>query len=181
MSGGFKVDSVDLILNLKASQHMEYIELTSGNLILNFDSAAEFPQVTFPHDGLYSTNNSNRFIINGFKEKVFKFGSDSTGLSTEKLALIMADSSSVGIDVNGYLYLIQDSDGDGVVDSEDICPNTPGGEIVDSGGCSISQKDSDGDGVNDNLDACPNTPLGTVVDSSGCEIPLSIESIKHIN
>ena len=181
MRGGFKVDSVDLILNLKASQHMEYIELTSGNLILNFDSAAEFPQVTFPHNGLYSSNNSNRFIINGFKEKVFKFGSDSTGLSTEKLALILADSSSVGIDVNGYLYIIQDSDGDGVVDSEDICPNTPDGEIVDSGGCSISQKDSDGDGVNDNLDACPNTPLGTVVDSSGCEIPLSIESIKHIN
>ena len=181
MRGGFKVDSVDLILNLKASQHMEYIELTSGNLILNFDSAAEFPQVTFPHNGLYSTNNSNRFIINGFKEKVFKFGSDSTGLSTEKLALILADSSSVGIDVNGYLYIIQDSDGDGVVNSEDICPNTPDGEIVDSGGCSISQKDSDGDGVNDNLDACPNTPLGTVVDSSGCEIPLSIESIKHIN
>lgn len=181
MRGGFKVDSVDLILNLKASQHMEYIELTSGNLILNFDSAAEFPQVTFLHDGLYSTNNSNRFIINGFKEKVFKFGSDSTGLSTEKLALILADSSSVGIDENGYLYIIQDSDGDGVVDSEDICPNTPDGEIVDSGGCSISQKDSDGDGVNDNLDACPNTPLGIVVDSSGCEIPLSIESIKHIN
>ena len=38
-----------------------------------------------------------------------------------------------------------------------------------------------GDGVNDNLDACPNTPSGAVVDSSGCEIPLSIESIKHIN
>ena len=44
------VDSVDLILNLHASQHME-IELTSGNLILNFDSAAEFPEVTFLHDG----------------------------------------------------------------------------------------------------------------------------------
>jgi plastocyanin len=181
MRGGFKVESVDLILNLKASQHMEHIDLISGNLILNFDSAAEFPQVSFPHNGLYSSNNSNRFIINGFKEKVFSFGSDSTGLSPEKLALIMADSSSVGIDGQGYLYIIMDSDGDGVVDSEDSCPNTPDGEIVDSGGCSISQKDSDGDGVNDNLDACPNTPLGAVVDSSGCEIPLSIESIKHIN
>ena len=93
----------------------------------------------------------------------------------------MADSSSVGIDGQGYLYIIMDSDGDGVVDSEDICPNTPDGEIVDSVGCSISQKDSDGDGVNDNLDACPNTALGAVVDSSGCEIPLSIESLKNIN
>ncbi len=180
MRGGFKVDSVDLILNLKASQHMEYIELTSANLILNFDSAAEFPAVTFPHDGLISSNNNNRFIINGFKEKVFRFGTDSTGLSSEKLALIMADSSSVGIDGQGYLYIIMDSDGDGVIDSEDICPNTPDGELVDSVGCSISQKDSDGDGVNDNLDTCPNTPSGAIVDSSGCEIPLSIESVKHI-
>ena len=56
MRGSLKVDSVDLILNLHASQHMEVIELTSGNLILNFDSAAEFPEVTFLHDGLYSSN-----------------------------------------------------------------------------------------------------------------------------
>ena len=181
MRGSLKVDSVDLILNLNASQHMEVIELTSGNLILNFDSAAEFPEVTFLHDGLYSSNNSNRFIINGFKEKVFRFGSDSTGLSSEKLALIMADSSSVGIDGQGYLYIIVDSDGDGVIDSEDLCPDTPVGESVDSDGCSSSQKDSDGDGVTDNLDACPNTSAGATVDSSGCEIPLSIEFSNFIN
>ena len=181
MRGSLKVDSVDLILNLNASQHMEVIELTSGNLILNFDSAAEFPEVTFLHDGLYSSNNSNRFIINGFREKVFRFGSDSTGLSSEKLALIMADSSSVGIDGQGYLYIIMDSDGDGVIDSKDLCPNTPEGESVDSDGCSSSQKDSDGDGVTDNLDACPNTSAGATVDSSGCEIPLSIELSNSIN
>ena len=181
MRGSLKVDSVDLILNLHASQHMEVIELTSGNLILNFDSAAEFPEVTFLHDGLYSSNNSNRFIINGFREKVFRFGSDSTGLSSEKLALIMADSSSVGIDGQGYLYIIMDSDGDGVIDSKDLCPNTPEGESVDSDGCSSSQKDSDGDGVNDNLDACPNTSAGANVDSSGCEIPLFIELSNSIN
>ena len=69
MRGSLKVDSVDLILNLHASQHMEVIELTSGNLILNFDSAAEFPEVTFLHDGLYSSNNSNRFIINGLEKR----------------------------------------------------------------------------------------------------------------
>ena len=181
MRGSLLVDSVDLILNLNASQHMEHIELTSGNLILNFDSAAEFPEVTFLHDGLYSSNNSNRFIINGFREKVFRFGSDSTGLSSEKLALIMADSSSVGIDGQGYLYIIMDSDGDGVIDSQDLCPNTPEGESVDSDGCSSSQKDSDGDGVTDNLDACPNTSAGATVDSSGCEIPLSIELSNSIN
>jgi hypothetical protein len=32
-----------------------------------------------------------------------------------------------------------DSDGDGVLDSEDDCPNTPPGAIVDAHGCSINQ------------------------------------------
>jgi hypothetical protein len=32
-----------------------------------------------------------------------------------------------------------DSDGDGVLDSEDECPNTPPGAIVDAHGCSIHQ------------------------------------------
>ena len=32
-----------------------------------------------------------------------------------------------------------DSDGDGVPDSRDFCPNTPPGEVVDTNGCSISQ------------------------------------------
>ena len=39
-----------------------------------------------------------------------------------------------------------DSDGDGVLNSLDICPNTTSGESVDSDGCSECQKDADGDG-----------------------------------
>ncbi|MDB2352418.1 hypothetical protein N9V92_04440 [Luminiphilus sp.] len=34
-----------------------------------------------------------------------------------------------------------DTDGDGVEDSADLCPNTPPGETVDSDGCSASQSD----------------------------------------
>ena len=45
-----------------------------------------------------------------------------------------------------------DSDGDGIVDAEDKCPNQAG---VAPEGCPVSQ-DSDGDGVNDLRDACPN-------------------------
>ena len=61
-----------------------------------------------------------------------------------------------------------DSDGDGVIDPDDKCPNTPPGETVDADGCSLSQLDSDGDGVSDSLDSCPNTPLGERVDANGC-------------
>ena len=62
-----------------------------------------------------------------------------------------------------------DSDGDGVYDYQDNCPDTPAGATVDSRGCPL---DSDGDGVYDYLDKCPNTPTGARVDENGCPIIL---------
>jgi len=60
-----------------------------------------------------------------------------------------------------------DSDGDGVPDSIDKCPNTPPGAKVDASGCEFDQ---DGDGVVDRLDQCPDTPHGTPVDAKGCPL-----------
>jgi outer membrane protein OmpA-like peptidoglycan-associated protein len=62
---------------------------------------------------------------------------------------------------------IIDSDGDGVPDSIDQCPNTPHGVAVDAKGCPL---DSDQDGVPDYLDKCPNTPAGVKVDAQGCPL-----------
>ena len=71
-----------------------------------------------------------------------------------------------------------DSDGDGVVDPNDRCPNTPAGVAVDADGCPL---DEDGDGVPDYLDECPGTIAGAVVDAKGChyedEEPVSAEVI----
>jgi OOP family OmpA-OmpF porin len=60
-----------------------------------------------------------------------------------------------------------DSDGDGVCDGCDKCPDTPKCAIVDARGC---PKDSDGDGVYDGCDKCPGTPSCCIVDEHGCEI-----------
>ena len=60
-----------------------------------------------------------------------------------------------------------DSDGDGVIDSQDRCPNTPAGAKVNTDGCEL---DSDGDGVLDSKDRCPNTPAGAKVNADGCEM-----------
>ncbi len=60
---------------------------------------------------------------------------------------------------------LADSDGDGVVDPEDQCPDTPANVKVDSLGCPV---DSDGDGVADYLDQCPDTPAGAPADAVGC-------------
>ena len=61
----------------------------------------------------------------------------------------------------------KDSDGDGVVDYQDDCPDTPKGAIVNSRGC---PSDADGDGVFDGVDECPDTPKGVVVDAKGCPV-----------
>jgi OmpA-OmpF porin, OOP family len=59
-----------------------------------------------------------------------------------------------------------DADGDGVPDSLDKCPGTPAGMKVGPDGCPL---DSDNDGVPDHLDKCPGTPAGAIVDANGCE------------
>jgi len=60
-----------------------------------------------------------------------------------------------------------DSDKDGVIDSQDLCPGTPAGVKVDAKGCPV---DSDNDGVADYLDQCPGTPVGVKVDAKGCPV-----------
>jgi OOP family OmpA-OmpF porin len=68
-----------------------------------------------------------------------------------------------------------DSDGDGVFDDADRCPNTPPGVKVDQYGCEL---DSDRDGVVDSKDKCPNTPAGAKVDATGCQIIIRLEGVN---
>ncbi|HPR53171.1 MAG TPA: OmpA family protein [Deltaproteobacteria bacterium] len=68
-----------------------------------------------------------------------------------------------------------DSDGDGVADDKDRCPDTPRGASVDTSGCPT---DSDGDGVYDYLDKCPGTQPGMKVGADGCPIPVATRSAE---
>ncbi len=54
----------------------------------------------------------------------------------------------------------KDTDGDGIYDIDDECPETPG--LPEFNGC----PDSDGDGIEDRKDACPNTP--GLAEFNGC-------------
>jgi OmpA-OmpF porin, OOP family len=58
-----------------------------------------------------------------------------------------------------------DSDGDGIADKDDKCPTTAG--LKKYNGCPIP--DSDGDGINDEDDKCPNTP--GMARYGGCPVP----------
>jgi len=67
---------------------------------------------------------------------------------------------------------IPDQDGDGVLDADDDCPNTPPGATdVDGFGCSDDQRallDDDGDNIPNGRDQCPGTSPGDGVDAFGC-------------
>ena len=86
------------------------------------------------------------------------------------------DMNSPGFDYDSGYGLIQadtalaslDTDGDGVVNSSDLCPGTLSGKSVDANGCADSQKDDDGDGVTNDIDLCPGTVTGQSVDTDGC-------------
>lgn len=93
-----------------------------------------------------------------------------TGLEdvTQSVAGLNADETMWGYSISGgisYFFGSKDSDGDGVKDKDDACPDTPMNVEVDARGCPV---DSDGDGVPDYLDNCPDTPAGARVDSQGC-------------
>ena len=72
------------------------------------------------------------------------------------------------------LFTETDSDGDGVIDSEDQCPGTPQGVKVDNFGCPL---DTDNDGVPDYKDKCPNTKSGLEVDENGCAIDTDSDGV----
>jgi len=61
-----------------------------------------------------------------------------------------------------------DSDGDGIFDPYDSCPDSNPELTIDENGCNLAQKDSDNDGVNDLMDDCPGTEIGIPVLSNGC-------------
>lgn len=81
----------------------------------------------------------------------------------------IAEETTHNVEVTGGISLFlgggRDSDGDGVRDSLDRCPDTPRVATVDDNGCPI---DTDRDGVADYVDRCADTPDGARVNAEGC-------------
>ena len=66
-----------------------------------------------------------------------------------------------------------DTDGDGVPDDQDNCPDTPNADQADldgDGAGDACDVDDDNDGVPDSADNCPDTPEDEIVNEDGCSI-----------
>lgn len=124
----------------------------------------------FDPKGASSDNETFANLGLGIKRKL----SDAWLVRADARTLYSFDEAETDYGVNvGVSYLFggtkavaeKDSDGDGVFDNSDQCPNTPAGAAVNSVGCPL---DSDGDGVFDYEDKCLNSPAGAKVNAEGC-------------
>ena len=61
-----------------------------------------------------------------------------------------------------------DTDGDGIIDNNDVCDWTDDATTVNETGCSWAQRDDDADGVLNADDLCAGSEINSVVDEDGC-------------
>jgi hypothetical protein len=104
-----------------------------------------------------------------------ELAADAMGLIGINISNITADGftlqASVDLSTGSNFTLdlthMHDTDGDGVSDDDDICPDTPPETPVDEDGCSGDQRDPDGDGVDIADDNCPDVANADQTDTDG--------------
>src|SRR6266496_5039163 len=156
------VGAASLVLNFGGARNLFYI--LGGYSRLDYEQAAPY---RFTDNAIHGALGDRVFLGDraALRVEVRGIYAPNTGLPGADWAGHVV--GSVGLSVFAGGGPATDSDGDGVPDRRDACPNTPAGATVDARGC---PSDSHGDGVLDGLDRCANTPRGAHVDASGCPL-----------
>ena len=115
-----------------------------------------------PNGGQFNEGQTVSFTVTPSENFIFKNWSGSDTSSNNPLSLNINSSKTLTAN-----FEKKDTDGDGVTDDVDQCPNTTSGEEVSETGCSSSQVDTDGDGVVDSIDQDNSTREGVPVDDNG--------------
>ncbi len=101
------------------------------------------------------------------KDQIIEYRNGNDNLYTEEVSKIRDLSNRVMVGIYVIPQKILDSDNDGIMDRNDICPDTLESLAVDEKGCPL---DSDKDGVIDYYDKCTDTSSGLIVNKFGCHI-----------
>jgi len=90
----------------------------------------------------------------------------------QKATIVGGDMVELGF-TNRYNLPPPDSDGDGLADKVDACPNKGASSYgLSATGCPLPPPDSDGDGLTDNVDVCPNKGASSYgLFATGCPLP----------
>ncbi|MCW1953298.1 MAG: gliding motility-associated C-terminal domain-containing protein [Flavobacteriia bacterium] len=143
------------------------VSLSDFSVPAKVDSDPDFtitaPTSTVPGTIVYSSSDLTVATISGNTIQIV--GAGTTSITATQLA-IANKYNSASIATN-FIVAVGDTDGDGVLDPFDLCPNTPSGAVVNSDGCAASQRDTDSDGINDSLDNCPFVANASQADADG--------------
>ncbi|MFN8177431.1 MAG: OmpA family protein [bacterium] len=153
---------LELLIPNHQAEHQLYIDAGLGIMKIDLDNADSFSR-TYWSVGIgkrWAINETMRLHVEVRGDNTVGKHDDAIGKEINQIEAVAGVSWAFG---TGKPKV--DSDGDGVYDDTDQCPDTPKGARVDSRGC---PKDSDGDGVFDGIDKCPDTPKGATVDARGC-------------
>ena len=106
---------------------------------------------------------------------VFNQTSNPTILDSRICSNIPDQVSGVYTDLGGNcISEVCDTDGDGTLDCDDLCPEDPNKTEPGDCGCGVAESgDTDGDGTPDCLDNCPEDPDKTEPGDCGCGVPES--------
>ncbi len=151
---------VDGLYNFSSSNNLvPYLAIGLGGLTLDRDMGESDTDFLFEYGGGVKYFVTYNLALKGDIRHILSFNGHGNNLAYSLgLTFLFGGKTAEAV-------LPADTDGDGVYDSQDQCPNTPRDIKVDSRGCPL---DSDGDGVYDYMDQCPHTPAGISVDKTGC-------------
>ena len=139
-----EVDFGDSISNLE-SQDLDNTETTNLQIPVGGGIRFDLTEVVY-----VSTEISSRIPINDYLEGISESANPDKNDSYQ----------FIGLNLGFRIGNRDDRDNDGIIDSEDACPDVPG--IASFAGC----PDTDADGIEDSKDSCPN--IAGLLEFMGC-------------
>jgi len=144
---------INASVNVPADEDINLSILTSGTATLDEDYSISAPSITI------SQGSSTGSVFISILDDIESEGNENIeiDISSSGNFLFLNPQLSITIIDDDY-----DTDGDGIVDVNDSCPETAGS--IEGSGC----PDTDGDGIYDNEDQCPDEPGDT--ENNGCPV-----------
>ncbi|MGY8949963.1 MAG: thrombospondin type 3 repeat-containing protein, partial [Flavobacteriales bacterium] len=143
-------DTQKVIYSVDSGIDKEFFNINSSSGQLSFISAPSFSN---PQDA----NKDNVYEVTLKAENIDDVSVDVPVITSRKSISILENNSTVTSVTTLISQATSDADGDGIIDTQDICPTIANPDQADSDGNGEGDacQDTDGDGILDKNDICP--------------------------